>query len=315
MGSPERQLTTRAAGAVVWRRDRHDRTEIAIVHRPRYDDWSLPKGKIDRHETSPEAAVREVAEETGQSCVLERFLTTVGYTIPAETGEGTVPKSVNYYSARAAGGTFVPNSEVDELRWMDVAEARRVLSYSTEIGVLDEFTSIPTDSSTLLLVRHAKAGKKENWDGDDDLRPLSNAGLRQAEALANLLPLFGPDRVHSAPRLRCVQTVHRIAEGIGSEVVHEPLLSEEGYTQDPDKGMQRLLELVSGGGTPVVCSQGGVIPDLVSTLAARDGHTLRSTPTKKGSLWVLTFTPHPDGSGPMLRSAHHLPNPLPTPDR
>ncbi|MDV6013490.1 NUDIX hydrolase [Haloechinothrix sp. LS1_15] len=304
-----------AAGAVLWRSDGSGNVRLAVVHRPRYDDWSLPKGKLDPAETAPAAAVREVREETGSDCVLDRHVSTIRYQVATGDGDRTVPKTVRYYSARATGGDFLANSEVDQLRWMAPSEAYQTLTYDTERAVLDEFTRIPPGSPKLLLVRHAKAGKREHWDGDDDLRPLSEAGLRQADALSRLLPLFGPEQVHSAPRLRCVQTVRGVATELGIDVVHEPLLTEEGYTEDPDKTLHRLLELVAGSRTPLVCSQGGVIPGVVHTLAEHGDLPLRSAPSKKGSLWVLTFSHDPNGSGHVLRDADYFPNPLPSPRR
>ncbi|MBM7813318.1 8-oxo-dGTP diphosphatase [Saccharothrix algeriensis] len=299
----------RAAGAVLW----HDGS-VAVVHRPRYDDWSLPKGKLDPGETVPAAAVREVLEETGYRAVLGRHLKTVRYA--AFGGE----KVVDYFSARAEGGSFEPNDEVDELRWLPVDAAAELVTRDTDREVLGVFTAAPADLATVLLVRHAKAGKRDNWRGDDDLRPLSAAGWRQAEGLRALLPLWGPARVHSAPRVRCVETVQGVADDIGAGVLLEPGLSEEGYWPDPRAGLDRLLEIVDGVGVPVVCSQGGVIPDLVSALADRAGLPVGEVPCKKGSAWLLAFhRPEPGWStsdpagGPRLVSAHYLPSPLASP--
>ncbi|GAB3564159.1 NUDIX hydrolase [Amycolatopsis endophytica] len=296
---------------MLWRTGR-DGVEVAIAHRPRYDDWSLPKGKLDDGETVPAAAVREIEEETGFRAVLGRHLMTVRYRVPAG------PKIVDYFSAAAASGSFSPNEEVDELRWLSPVEAAGLLSYDSDRSVLDAFTALPAGLSTLLLVRHAKAGKRDEWLGDDDLRPLSAAGARQAAALRALLPLFGPDRVVSAPRLRCEQTVHGLADDLGVMVEHENLVAEEFYWDDPVAGLARLLGFVAGGATPVVCSQGGVIPDVVWSLAVRDDVRLpveddERVPSKKGSLWVLSFQASPGNGGPRLVAADYLPTALPTP--
>ncbi|SFW91640.1 NUDIX hydrolase [Amycolatopsis australiensis] len=307
----------RAAGAVLWRGDGGE-TEVALVHRPRYDDWSLPKGKLDAGETSAEAAVREVREETGFDAVLGRYLARTAYPVQARNGSGTVPKTVDYFSAEAVSGEFAANDEVDELRWLPPTAAEKLLTRPEDVRVLRAFCELPPSVTTVLLVRHAKAGKRDDWNGDDDLRPLSEAGQRQASALRRVLALFGPDRVLSAPRLRCVQTVHGIAEDLGTEVRHEPLLSEEGYWPDPVLGVARLLAIASDGGTPVVCSQGGVIPDLVSALADRDGVELPSArggvvPSKKGSFWVLSFRAPTPEAGPVLLAADYHASALPTP--
>ncbi|WP_033295241.1 NUDIX hydrolase [Amycolatopsis jejuensis] len=308
-------VDVRAAGAVLWRRAGAG-IEIALVHRPRYDDWSLPKGKVDPGETIVATAVREIAEETGFRAVLGRYVGQTTYQVPAKDNGRLLRKSVDYFSGEAVSGAFVPNDEVDELRWLDPVAAERLLTRPADVQVLREFCALPPAPATVLLVRHAKAGKREDWIGDDDLRPLSEAGQRQAAALRELLPLFGPDRVFSAPRLRCVQTVGGIADALGVEVRHEPLLSEEGYWPDPLLGIRRLLAIVAEGGTPLVSSQGGVIPDLVSALADRDGLELPAArdgvvPSKKGSFWVLSFHPGPDG--PILVGADYYPSPLPAP--
>jgi 8-oxo-dGTP pyrophosphatase MutT (NUDIX family)/phosphohistidine phosphatase SixA len=307
----------RAAGAVLWRLA-GGTTEVALVHRPRYGDWSLPKGKLDPGETIAEAAVREVREETGFAAVLGRYLARTAYPVPAKHGSGTVPKTVDYFGAEAVSGRFAANDEVDELRWLEPAAAEKLLTRPEDVQVLRAFCELPVGLTTVVVARHAKAGKRDEWNGDDDLRPLSEAGAKQAAALRRVLRLFGPDRVLSAPRLRCVQTVHGVAEDIGAEVRHEPLLSEEGYWPDPVLGVARLLAIAGDGGTPVVCSQGGVIPDLVSALADRDGVELsaargEAVPSKKGSFWVLSFRPPAAGESPVLVAADYHPSALPSP--
>lgn len=310
-------VDVRAAGAVLWRRA-GDGFEVALVHRPRYDDWSLPKGKVDSGETLAATAVREVWEETGYRVVLGRHVAQSAYDVPARSGGGVLKKTVDYFSGEAVSGTFLANAEVDELRWLDPVDAERLLTRDTDVRVLREFCALPVSLITVLLVRHAKAGKRDDWTGDDDLRPLSDAGQRQAEALRALLPCFGPDRVFSAPRLRCVQTVRGVAEDLGVDVRHENLLSEEGYWPDPVLGIARLLAIAGGGGTPLIASQGGVIPDLISALADRDGTELAAArggvvPSKKGSLWVLSFLPPAGDVGPRLATADYYPTPLPAP--
>ncbi|MGP4017961.1 NUDIX hydrolase [Saccharopolyspora sp. 5N708] len=303
----------RAAGAVLWRPG-PDGTEVALVHRLRYDDWSLPKGKLDAGELPAHAAVREVAEETGFSCVLSRFLTQVNYSVPESDGHRAA-KVVDYFTASVREGAFAPNSEVDELRWLGIDQARGWLSYSQDVDVLDAFDRLPVDSATVLLVRHAKAGKRSEWAGDDVWRPLSEAGRRQRDALHSLLPLFGPTRIYSAPRLRCEQTVAPIAADLGIEIAIEPLFSEEHYLSDPDAAVDRMLRVGAGTGTALVCSQGGVIPDLVTRLADSAGLPLGEVASRKSSVWTLTFSRDRysgNGSGPALRlaAADYLADPL-----
>jgi 8-oxo-dGTP diphosphatase len=113
----------KAAGGVVRRRGERGH-EIAVIHRPRYDDWSLPKGKLDPGETWEEAALREVQEEIGLRCTLGEELPPVSYA----DNKGRA-KVVRYWVMDDCEGSFTPNDEVDEVRWLPPAEAVRVLSY------------------------------------------------------------------------------------------------------------------------------------------------------------------------------------------
>ena len=295
-----------AAGAVLWRcpdPGRPDAVEVAVVHRPRYQDWSWPKGKPVAGEALPATAVREVAEETGHTAVLGPKLGSAYYPVAAGM------KTAHYWAARSCGGHFESSAEVDALRWLPPAEAAGLLSYPHDRALLAQLNLATTVTGTVLLVRHAKAGKSEEWDGDDDLRPLTAAGRRQAEALRALLRLFGVQRVHSAPLLRCRQTVEGLAADLGVAVIEEPLLSEGSYPADPPAALRRVTEIAGGPGPAVVCSQGGVIPDLVARLIkAAELDVADQPPSRKGSFWGLFF-----GGGlpsPVLRTADYYDDPL-----
>ncbi|MDN5750494.1 MAG: NUDIX hydrolase, partial [Pseudonocardia sp.] len=275
-----------AAGAVLWRRT-DTSVEVALIHRPRYDDWSLPKGKLDAGETMPHAAVREIAEETGFTARLRARLGDVHYAVP----EG--PKRVRYWSAQAGAGAFAPNEESDELRWCSATDAAGLLSYRRDVEMLQRFAAVGVPDSVVLLVRHAKAGSRSQWDGVDDLRPLSSTGREQVRHLTALLSLFGPDRIATAPPVRCRDSVAPLAARLGVTVAEEPLLGEGGYWRDPAAGLARLRELAAQPGVGVVCSQGGVIPDTIGALAAGAGRDVgvdpADVPARKGATWVLGF--------------------------
>ena len=108
---------------------------VAVVHRPRYDDWTLPKGKLDEGEDFEQAALREVEEETGLRCRIERTLGDTSYTDHKDRA-----KLVRYYEMRDSGGEFEPNDEVDELRWLPLAEARELLSYEFDRELVSNLT-------------------------------------------------------------------------------------------------------------------------------------------------------------------------------
>lgn len=292
-----------AAGAVLWRPGGDGSApEVAVIHRPRYDDWSLPKGKVDPGETEPVTAVREVHEETGYSCVLGRRLASVSY--PVEQGV----KKVRYWAARAVDGTFSPNEEVDELIWLPVREAMARLGYPDDRKVLRRFTKLPPDTRTVLIVRHATAGSKSRYRGDDRMRPLDKHGRAQAESLVGQLLAFGADRLHAADRTRCEQTIAPLAEELGQPVHPEPTLTEEAYAEDKKPARRRLLEIAAEAGdaehTPVICSQGKVIPDLIAWWCDRDGVRPDKSRNRKGSTWVLSL------AGGRLVAADHVSSPL-----
>jgi 8-oxo-dGTP diphosphatase len=288
-----------AAGAVLWRPDGDASSpEVAIIHRPRYDDWSLPKGKVDPGETEPVTAVREVKEETGYASHLGRRLAAVSY----PTADGT--KKVRYWAARTVGGEFAPNSEVDELKWLPVDKAMRELVYPHDRKVLRRFMKQPVDTQTVLIVRHGTAGSKSRYKGDDRKRPLDKHGRAQAESLVGLLLAFGGDKLYAADRVRCHQTLEPLAEELGAVIDDEPALSEEAYSQSRKAARNRILEIAAAGGTPVICTQGKVIPDLIAWWCERDGVRPDKSRNRKGSTWVMSL------AGGRLVSADHIGSPL-----
>ena len=276
-----------AAGGVLWRRV-DGRLLVAVVHRPRYDDWSLPKGKLDKGEAGVMAAVREVREETGWTAVAGRTLGESSYRVLDDGRD--VPKTVRWWAMRATSGEFAPGTEVDQLVWLDIEAAQQRVTAGRDSGPLQAFAAHPPESTTVLLVRHGSAGSHRDWDGDDDDRPLDRRGELQAEAIADVLPAYGPRRVLAAPPLRCRQTVERLAERLGTAVELDPALAEASAGALPT----RLRELGTGsrsdGDAVVACSQGGVIPHAVATLAADAGRPLDVVPASKGSLWALSFS-------------------------
>ncbi|TFV61747.1 NUDIX hydrolase [Geodermatophilus sp. DF01-2] len=281
----------RAAGGALWRPVVGGGLETALVHRPKYDDWSLPKGKPDAGEHLLQTAVREVAEETGLDVVVGRRSVRTEYEVP----EG--PKRVDYWLMRVVGGDFLPNDEVDELRWMQVDEACALASHAHDRAVLADLarTDVPREPS-LLLVRHGRAGSKSDWDGPDDLRPLDAKGRRQAAQLAQVLPSFAPVELLTAERVRCRETLEPLAERLGCDIRPLPELGEEEFAADPQAALaavERLLAPREQPGVSVVCSQGGAIPSVLMSLGVRwEGMAGRlHPPAAKGSTWVLGGRP------------------------
>lgn len=217
----ERIIT--AAGGVVWRKRTGPGSngvaiEVLLVHRPKYDDWTLPKGKAEAGESLAETAVREIVEEAGLRVRLGLPLTRIEYEVTGGT------KQVDYWCARAVGSAdtsgFAANHEVDELRWVRLAKAPESLTFAHDRDVLDAFRSARDagwhKARTLIVQRHAKADSRATFAGDDVDRPLDSTGAARARRLVPILAAYGIRHVVSSPALRCVQTVEPYARSINT---------------------------------------------------------------------------------------------------
>ena len=247
-----------AAGAVVWR----PRREVLLVHRPRYDDWSFPKGKLDAGEDAAVAAVREVREETGLSIRLTRPLPTTRYP------NGARKKRVHYWVGRVEGSDdvrgYVANDEIDEVVWLPYDEALDRLSYEHDRDILARADEVHAPTTALVVLRHAHAEARSGWTGDDRLRPLAEDGKRQAKRLAATLAAYGVRRIVTSSSTRCVQTVRPYAQRTGLTVSEVDGLSEEGATRTS----LRLVaeEALASTTNTVLCSHRPVLPDLFEVL-------------------------------------------------
>ncbi len=279
MGDPAETGEIRAAGAVMWRAAACG-LEVALVHRPRYDDWAFPKGKAAPGEHPLLTAVREVAEETGLRPVLGRPLTRMLYQTNGR------PKRVDYWAAtpavpvaeglsRGGGGSsraqaecipagqpeFVPNDEVDKLEWLPVAAATQRLSYERDVGLLREFASAPAPTVPYIFLRHASAVEKQGWPDTGLLRPLDEAGRAAAWSLAELLACFGPARVFSSAAARCVETVLPYSVRLGVTAAAEPAFAVDA-AGGGDAAGSRLDELLADGLPMILCGHRETLPSL-----------------------------------------------------
>lgn len=300
----EFKKTTLAAGAVLWRGDlEHPETiEVACIHRPHYDDWSLAKGKVDPGEFLITTAVREIQEETGYEIRLGKLIGKTVYPVKNTT------KVVYYWTGKVVGGEFTPNNEVDEIRWLNIEDARDLMSYELDRQVLLKAAkrfATPADTR-ILYVRHARANYKEAWKHDDSRRPLDKKGKRQAKALVPLLKAFSPESLYCAEPLRCQQTLAPLAKALDEEVVVDAAFGEIAWQENPETARAAFESVINQGGTRVICAQGGVIPEMIASLAA-DGRLPIESPilAKKASVWVLSFN---EGQ---LIGADYMPSPLP----
>lgn len=279
MSAPSKTYLT-AAGGVLWRRNEGS-LEVLLVHRPSLDDWSLPKGKPRKGENAIQTAVREVAEETGLDFRLGPFLGAVEYTV------GNRPKRVSYWSMELVGIEHEPAAldmdEIDDFAWLPVAAARAELTYPSDQHVLDTFEQIGTTAISVLLVRHARAGSRANWSGPDQERPLDGKGARQARAIAQTLPAFGPTQIVSADPLRCRQTMQDLSQTLGIPIQINPVFDDANYQTNPQSTHSAMkAALTASDQVTVICSQGESIEALTASLAptAERG-------SRKGGVWAF----------------------------
>lgn len=283
-----------AAGVVIVRRGL-DGPEVAVIHRPRRRDWSLPKGKLDPGEHLIAAAVRECVEETGFKVSLGMPLTSQSYRVMGRT------KRVNYWLATINSGRFTPNDEVDALIWIPAEAASKLLTYTRDAALVDEALNAP-QTVPLVLLRHTAAMKRAEWrergggTRNDPRRPLNNQGRREAAALVDLLAAYGVERVHTSPSERCSATVRPFAAAHRLAVHEEQVLSEEGHEEDPEESRNRFLDLLEEPEPMVVCSHRPVLPDLQAILTkygavlTSDGKTITDRGLTPGGFIVAHRT-------------------------
>jgi len=271
--------TIRAAGGVVVRKTPKGGLRVLVAHRPKYDDWSLPKGKIDDGETSEEAAVREILEETGQHCRIAASLGTSRYRI----GQGI--KEVDWFLMRPLPDSpgFQKNIEVDKVKWLSRRKAVDILDYERDV----ELVSTPelkklTETGTVRFLRHANASSKDETKVPDRERSLTKKGRKQSLAIAESLASTGIERILSSPYKRCVQTVEPLAEMTGAPIeIHEALAEDS----NPDDTYDVIHEVA--GSNTVLCSHGDVIPAAINRLMWL-GLTLHSRfYCTTGSIWEV----------------------------
>ena len=250
-----------AAGAVCWRQG-PEGLEVALIHRPRYNDWSWPKGKVDPGETLPETAIREVKEETGLDIHLGVPLPTAEYMVG-----GKNLKKVFYWSAQVKGEhVFAPMNkrEVDNVKWFPVAMARtKLTSYADrdQLDALEKYDS--TDALRawpLILVRHGKAFPRSKWHETEHVRPLLALGTRQAMALTGLLAAWGAKQLISSPWKRCMATLAPLSAATGKPIKKAASLSEKSSSAAPDKTARYIEKLMAKGKPVIYCTHRPVLP-------------------------------------------------------
>lgn len=263
-----------AAGAVLWRIEK-GKLKVAVIHRGRYEDWSFPKGKVDKGELIAQTAVREIREETGLKVRLGQKLSTSRY----ELATGSL-KEVHYWAAKVTdkalrNSTFKPDEEVASVEWMTPDEARPKFSYEFDRQLLAEVEALHKnnllDTRPFIVLRHAKATPRADWKGgksvDDGKRPLLPEGFEQAKQLVPLLAAFAPKRVFTSPWYRCKTTVEPYASARRVKLIERSVFSELGNQRGPQRTAKEVLAIADERKAVLLCAHRPSLPTVLRTLA------------------------------------------------
>ena len=270
-----------AAGAIVWRNSK-DKTEVAIIHRPKYDDWSFPKGKVEPSESLIACAYREVIEETNIQTEFGAFLGDVEYLTP----DGK--KRVSFWAAKAINQRdFIPNSEVDQLKWVEVKKVKDLLTLETDKKILAQFVKLDINTNPFILLRHAKAVTREEWQGDDDDRPLDSLGQNQANRLLAIYQVYNIEQIHTSDAVRCYDTVSPIVKGLGIKLEVTGKLGESAYKKDKEKAFDYAKDLIKEDTRILLCSHNPILPKMLNKLTKKSDVDADEGKLSPADGWVI----------------------------
>lgn len=266
----------------MWRRTKKN-VEVALVHRPRYDDWSLPKGKQDSGEAMIACAYREVIEETNLKVALGPFIADTEYFVP----DGL--KKVYYWSARLADDSpeFHPNDEVDLLEWHSLESATEKVTRDSDREILEKFVNIPYDTYPLIMLRHAKALAREEWQGEDEDRPLQQLGQQQARRALSIYQVYGLEQIHTSDAVRCHDTVEQMAKALDIPLTITNKVSEYTWKKNKEKAIDYAKELIKINESILLCSHNPVLPRMMEKLTKKIDFDYPSNKLEPGEAWVL----------------------------
>jgi 8-oxo-dGTP diphosphatase len=268
-----------AAGGVVWRMV-DGKLCVLLIHRTKYRDVTLPKGKVDPGEMLAETAAREIYEETGIRVSLGVPVGVSRYRLPSKR-----TKIVHYWAAEATdaairASAFVPNKEIAALEWVPAKKATSRLSYPVDAEILENFLRLVDEgvlrTFPIIALRHAKAVAREEWDGKDAARPLAPRGKKQANSIVGPLLAFGVRKIVSSPAVRCTKSVVPLAAALGRKIEKTPLISQDAWEEGESDARTIVGQRVRSRKPAVLCSHGPVLPDILSELALATG-TLRGS--------------------------------------
>ncbi len=305
---------------MVWR-ERRGELQVVLVHRPRYDDWAWPKGKLDLGEAVVTAAAREVEEETGLPVVLGAPLPTLRYRM----GDGR-SKRVHYWAARLARVSDRPaltarapveratEEEIDRVRWLGVEKARRVLTRKSDREPLEAVVALHAKgrlaTDVLVVARHGRARKRSAWKGDETDRPLTPTGRAQAEALVPMLAAFGVREVVTSRWTRCTATMEPYGRAAGI-APGGAWLSEAEHERSPARVAGGVRALLESRRDAVLCTHRPVLPTVLDVLGQHSGRAVANAlPAtqpylRPGEMLVAHVAQTPKGPRVVAVEQHH----------
>lgn len=301
-----------AAGGVVWRVV-DGKLRVLLIHRTKYRDVTLPKGKVDPGEMLAETAAREIHEETGIRVNLGVPIGVSRYRLPSKR-----TKIVHYWSAEATepairASSFVPNKEIAALEWVSLKKARARLSYPVDVEILENFARLVDEgilqTFPIIALRHAKALSREEWEGDDSARPLAPRGKKQSQSIVGPLLAFGARKIISSPAVRCHKTVVPLAAATGKKIETTALISQDAWEEGRSDARSVIGARVRARKPTILCSHGPVLPDILAELALATG-TLRgsylgsASALEPGAFSVVHLSVQNPGSGIVAIETH-----------
>lgn len=263
-------MTIYAAGVVCWR-EQQGELEVLLVHREKYKDWSFPKGKQDPGEMLPETAVREMEEETGVRLKLGRKLSVMKYQVPS--GED---KEVHYWASKLKPkawkeAKFKPNDEIAQLQWLSAEQAALALSYEHDRELLDQLISLyekaELETRSLIILRHAKATPRSDWNKGEATRPLLDDGRLQAKRIVPLIGAYGPKRLISSPWKRCADTVLPYAKKCNKKVILRSQITEFKSKKNPKQARQIVEDVFKDTKNALICTHRPALPEVLKAIS------------------------------------------------
>ena len=269
------------AGVVLWRRE-DDEIHVCLVHRSRYNDWSLPKGKREANESLIACAYRETLEETGYSSIFGQYLGEIEYTYSSEK------KTIKYWAAEARSQERnFSTSEISDIEWLPISAALSRVNYESDKEILRRFNTIDVDAATLILLRHCKAISRDDWRRGDIDRPLADIGITQSMRLAHDLFPYEITEIYTSPAERCMSSVLPIAQKKNVSIRVDWSIEEERFAKNKADALETITRIMKAGEGALLCSHNPVLPHIVKKLIDKFVIEVDTVSLEPADAWII----------------------------